>query len=163
MRRYSSILSRTFNIYPSIYQAMLLQSMTETIWYVCDGFLMDFSGFCCCKTNADVLITVKENIRYIQYGRENKWLGHVLCHEVLLKDTIKRRMRSKVTRSRKTGHAQWLQDDSRIRGGQDSCKRSGSVEYRDEESQRPKKHVTMLKSDQCYTVFLHKSSIKTAS
>ena len=34
------------------------------------------------------------------WQREHKWLGHVLCHEVLLRDIIEVRMKGKATRGR---------------------------------------------------------------
>jgi len=55
-------------------------------------------------SNSEVLSRVTEDRCIINTikQRKRKWLGHVLCHDVLLRDILKGRMLGKCTRGRKT-------------------------------------------------------------
>ena len=54
-------------------------------------------------SNSEVLNSIKENgcIRNTINQRKRRWLGHVLRHDVLLRDILEGRMTGKCTRGKK--------------------------------------------------------------
>jgi len=70
---------------------------------VCCFLLMLYNSWTAKVSNSDVLSRIMEDCCIVNTikQRKRKWLGHVLCHNVLLRDILEGRMLGKCTRGRK--------------------------------------------------------------